>query len=121
MKPYIMLSLLSFMFFTSCKKEDKLSASKLDGNFLSVKDNPSDPVDHEIYNIYVKYGVPIFYNDTVSTEKRFDASGIEFDYHEILAVNYVISSNEQASGAEPDTYEIPADKSTLLPDRKSVV
>ncbi|SDL66333.1 hypothetical protein SAMN04487898_12260 [Pedobacter sp. ok626] len=117
MKLYIILSLVLAVLFTSCKKETTLEPSLLDKNFLSVQDNPSDPVDHEIYNIYIKYGVPIFYNDTVIREQRFDASGKSFMYYETLAVNYALTGTTSAGTVAPlpDYYKIPAAKTSLMP------
>ncbi|TCD03184.1 hypothetical protein [Pedobacter psychroterrae] len=117
MKLYVILSIILTIFFTSCKKEDVLEPSLMDKNFLSVKDNQTDPVDHEIYNIYVQYGVPIFYNDTVIREQRFDASGKRFMYYETLAVNYALTGTTSAGtiAPPPDYYKIPDSKTTLLP------
>lgn len=60
---FLLLLLLSTI---SCKKESYLEPSTLDENYFVNIDNPSDAVDHAIFNFYKETGVASFYNDTIA-------------------------------------------------------
>lgn len=48
-----------------CEKEDKLTP-KIDlENLYGIQDDPSDPIKHRVFEIYKKYGVPVYFNDTI--------------------------------------------------------
>lgn len=52
--------------FNACDDSEELE-NKIDFSSPYVlTDDPSDPVNHHRYEIYKKYGVPVFFNDTVS-------------------------------------------------------
>lgn len=61
--------LLLLLVFISCKKEKEPAPTNLDENYLVVKDNPNDPVDHRIFQFFESTGIPCFYNDTVSRKQ----------------------------------------------------
>lgn len=81
--------LLSILLIAACsKKEEFLSPSKKDKNYLVVHDNPNDPVDHAIYELYKKTGVPVFYNDTLGSKQVGDSAGIPQYVYIKMMVNY---------------------------------
>lgn len=73
---YYILTMLLLLLLAGCKKEAALQPSNRDENYLVVKDNPSDPVDHAIYQFYQATGVPVFYNDTIAREQIGDNDGV---------------------------------------------
>ncbi|MBO9632986.1 MAG: hypothetical protein J7578_07680 [Chitinophagaceae bacterium] len=58
--------LLTLSVLSACKKEATPAPSHKDENYLVVKDNPADPVDHRIFQFFENTGIPCFYNDTVA-------------------------------------------------------
>jgi hypothetical protein len=72
----------------ACKKEAAPQPSNKEEFFLTVKDNPSDPVDHAIYEFYKATNLPLFYNDTVAREQVGDSAGIPIYSYQRLAVRY---------------------------------
>ncbi|MBN9384044.1 MAG: hypothetical protein J0H74_25060 [Chitinophagaceae bacterium] len=76
---------------TACKKEAPLKPSDADENYLTVKDNPSDPVDHAIYQFYQNTGVSLFYNDTIGRKQVADSAGIPQYLYLRLAVAYSLA------------------------------
>ncbi|MBZ4189379.1 hypothetical protein [Niabella beijingensis] len=79
-------SLLLLM--VACKKEKGIVPSNKDVNYLVVHDNPSDPVDHGIYQFYTATGIPVFYNDTLERKQVNNTSDIPVYAYIKLAVNY---------------------------------
>ena len=71
-----------------CSKEKPLAPSNQDENYLVVKDNPSDPVDHSIYEFYKTTGIPFFYNDTVARRHVADSAGIPQYFNIVLSLGY---------------------------------
>ncbi|NML23638.1 hypothetical protein HHL16_22350 [Pseudoflavitalea sp. G-6-1-2] len=105
-------SLLLLLFFgvASCKKEAPLQPDEKDENRLEVKDNPSDPVDHAIYQFYQTTGVPVFYNDTIERIHVGDTSGIPVYSYRRLATNY------SPFGIQPGlSYKLIPEKEQALP------
>lgn len=92
---YILFGLLTFC-LASCGKEDALE-NKID--FTSpyvLTDDPSDAIQHHRYTIYEKYGIPVFFNDTVSstiTGKNYDGTPIY--RYETLDFNWSFSSHNK--------------------------
>ena len=69
--------------FTACDKEDHLTPSKVGKDWFTLEDS-NDPVDHAIYQFYTETGIPVFYNDTIGEETRFDHWGNSYTHYEIL-------------------------------------
>ncbi len=71
MTQYVNYVIILAVFFalTGCKKETALSPTNQDENYLVVKDNPNDPVDHQLYLFYQSTGIAGFYSDTVAKNK----------------------------------------------------
>lgn len=66
MKKIIYILALIFLTF-SCEKEIIEPSDETIINYFEIKnDNPDDPVEKARYEIYEKYGVPVFFNDTIA-------------------------------------------------------
>lgn len=86
---YIIAILMLFVFSTGCKKEKTLSPTNLDENYLVVKDNPNDPVDHQIFLFYQETGIPGFYSDTVSKKQvGVSSNGVPKYSYQLLTLAY---------------------------------
>lgn len=81
-----------FFFFTGCGKEDNLFPSKEDRNWFVITGDSDLPVDQAIYDLYKKWEIPVFYNDTIGREERgVDYNGNPIIYYRILNLNYSIN------------------------------
>lgn len=86
---YILIVLLVL----SCEKEE-LTQRIIHENLYAIKDDPTDPVKHRIYELYEKYNVPIYFNDTVG--KYFvknDVNGNPYYRYEMLDYNWKFYSD----------------------------
>ncbi|MBC5623479.1 hypothetical protein [Butyricimonas hominis] len=96
MKNLIGILLLSLFALASCHDDENgtLSPSNVDVDWYVIKDNPNDELDHLIYEIYSKYKVPVYYNDTIGREYRgLDANGDSIIYYKTLMLGYSIEQN----------------------------
>ena len=99
------------LLLASCKKEGALQPVNAEENLLVVKDNPSDPVDHAIYQFYQSTGIPCFYNDTISRKEAGLSNGVPRYSYTKLIVNW-----SPAMGADTFTqFRLPLEKTSLLP------
>lgn len=90
--------LLSMLITGGCsKKEGALAPSNKDENYLVVHDNPSDPIEHAVYELYKSTGVPVFYNDTIARKQVGESAGIPQYFYIRLMVNYSPSTGESTS------------------------
>lgn len=89
------LIIFSVLLAYGCKQEAALEPSNYDKNMLVVHDS-EDPIDHQIYEIYKSTGIPIFYNDSVTTEERLTPAGVKYMHTERLKIFY-------KPGAKPPT------------------
>lgn len=64
MKYFLYLFLL--LGIVSCTNEEDLKSNIEYSNEFTIVDNPNDSVTHERYLIYKEYGVPVYFNDTIS-------------------------------------------------------
>lgn len=72
----------------ACSKED-LDQPVLYENLYTIQDDPSDPVKHRIYTIYEKYGLPVYFNDTVGKYYvRDDVNGNPYYRYELIDLNW---------------------------------
>lgn len=69
--------------FMACDKEDHLTPSNVGKDWFTLEDS-NDPVDHAIYQFYTETGIPVFYNDTIGEETRYDNWGNPYTHYEIL-------------------------------------
>jgi hypothetical protein len=82
------LAFLLALSMVACKKEAVPQPSNKEEFHLIVKDNPSDPVDHAIYQFYKTTGIPLYYNDTIAREQVSDSAGIPIYSYQRLAIRY---------------------------------
>ncbi|WP_316799753.1 hypothetical protein [Pedobacter frigidisoli] len=87
MKKFIIYLLPALILF-SCKKEGSLLPSNVDKNFFEIIDNPSDSVDHAIFQFYQSTKIPVFYKDTIGIDARVDPFGISYNFYKKLGVDY---------------------------------
>lgn len=92
---------------TGCSKEGTLVESKKDDNLMSVKDNPSDPTDHAIYQFFQSTGIPCFYNDTIARElvgdNRYNYTKLSLAYSPVSGLDTSLK------------FQLPGDKITIIP------
>ena len=86
MKTYLKYYVLfSIALFSACEKEETPLRSLPTDNSYARYDNPSNPVDHAIYEVYQQSNIPILYTDTISKNPL-----------EILNLNYQLSGANTA-------------------------
>ncbi len=94
---YIIYSfcLLSVL-WTACSDTETLE-NKIDfSSPYVISDDPNDPVQHHRYQIYQQYGVPVFFNDTISkTYTGTDYDGEPIYHYETLDLNWSFSSHNK--------------------------
>lgn len=88
MKIIILLSI--FFAAISCNNEDDLIASYADKNYYVL--SPSDdPVENIMYQLYDKWGIPIFVSDTLGKEMiGVDEDGNSVFRYELLDLDYTL-------------------------------
>ena len=102
---YILGTILALAVF-ACNKEDDLVAGKVDFSSPYVIENdPNDPIQHRRYEIYEKYGVPVYFNDTISTKfLRYDNYGNPVYQYETLDMNWNFTSHTAGDVTYTYTY-----------------
>lgn len=86
MKMKYIIPFLLATFLVACGKEDDITPSKGETNWLVLEDS-DDPIDHLRYRIFEEFGIPVYYNDTIGSEERESMSGT-YTYYERLQVFY---------------------------------
>lgn len=79
MKHFLILFLL--LGILSCSNEEELTRNIQYSNEFTITDNPNDSVMHERYLIYKEFGVPVYFNDTISQVQ----TGVNFKGEPILS------------------------------------
>lgn len=88
-RPAITVMLLIHFVSTGCRKEKTPEPTRLDENYLVVKDNPNDPVDHQIFQFYQSTRIPCYYNDTVSKKQvGVSSTGVPQFSVQVLTLSY---------------------------------
>lgn len=89
------LSLLA----VSCSDHEDVLENKLDfSSPYVIEDDPSDPIQHHRYLIFEEYGVPVFFNDTVSETYIGEGyNGKPIYRYETLDLNWSFSSHNKNS------------------------
>lgn len=76
-----------------CEKENGLTSQIELENLYEIKDDPTDPVKHRVYEIYNKYGVPVYFNDTIGKVfVKKDVSGKDVYRYEVLDLAWGFTS-----------------------------
>lgn len=66
---HVVILLIALVCATSCSKEDEIDKQTVLENVYTITDDPNDPVQHKRYQIYQEYGVPVYFNDTISAKE----------------------------------------------------
>lgn len=88
-----LLLILSLGMGACSEKGEEITPSLKCEDLYVVEDEPSDTVRHRIYEIYQKYGVPVYFNDTIA--KIFDRTDIHGDSvfrYETMDLNWGFTS-----------------------------
>lgn len=85
------------MMIASCGEEDLVSQVDFTTPYV-LTDNPDDPVAHRCYELYTEYGVPIFFNDTLTvTEIGKGYDGEPLYRYETLDINWEFTERTNSS------------------------
>ena len=95
MKKWMLYSLMA-LFFIGCAEEADLEPTPMKNWFAIEKKENMDVVDQKIYDLYQKFGIGIFYNDTLGYEDRGrrDSVGNVMYHYEVLDLNYNFTTAE---------------------------
>lgn len=79
--------------------EDEILVGKIDFTSpYAITDNASDPIQHHRYEIYRKYGVAVFFNDTISrTQIGVQADGKPIYRYETLDLNWSFTDYDRSN------------------------
>lgn len=92
---YYSLCFLTLL-ITACNNEDELNNNISFESPYVIKDDPNDPIQHQRYLIYEKYGVAVFFNDTLSnTYIGTGYDGKPMYRYETLDFNWGFSSHNK--------------------------
>lgn len=81
--------LLILLAAAGCRKEKTPAPTHLDENYLVVKDNPDDAVDHQLYLFFQSTGIPGFYNDSVGKKQvGVSSTGVPQYTYQLLTLSY---------------------------------
>ena len=83
---YIITVLLLTLY--SCDKEDALEPSNVDEDWFIMQDEPDNAIKHRCYEIYKKWGIPVYCNDTIGVFNRVDNFGNPYTEYRKLQVFY---------------------------------
>lgn len=109
---YIVIGLL----FMSCSKDD-LDQSVIYENLYTIQDDPSDPVRHRIWQIYEKYGAPVYFNDTIGKYYvKDDINGNPFYRYELLDLNWNFYSDNSDKITYKKFYQTDTDQQMISLD-----
>ena len=98
MAKIVIALLLGWCIFLGCEDENIVSEPSYYENFWEIKDNPNDPVQHRAFEIYQKYGVPVFLNDTIGKIfVKVDIHGDSVFRYETIDLNWNFSSESYNS------------------------
>lgn len=82
---YLLISILFVLAFCSCQKEDELTNELDFSNVFEITNDPNDAVQSARYEIYTKYNVSVYFNDTVGQQLiRYDINGNPYYRYETL-------------------------------------
>lgn len=87
MKRYGLMILGIALLLGACRDEDEIGPIQGEKDWFILEDS-DDPIDHQRFNIYKEFGIPVYYNDTIGSESRLSVSGDPYTYYECLKVFY---------------------------------
>lgn len=97
MKRVVLYMLLACL-LPACQKEDGITPGTGFENLYIISDNPEDSIQHKRYELYVTYGVPVFFNDTIGKVfVKMDVDGDSVFHYETLDLNWTFSGTNSGS------------------------
>lgn len=95
MKINILLSVFwAALLLCSCGDNDEAVPSHMEKNWYVIEYDPNaNELDRLIYEVYDRTGFPIFYNDTIGSQTRYDKGGNPYTYYEIFKPGYQFTSS----------------------------
>ena len=100
---YVSILLFTILAFCSCQKEDALENEIDFSNPYAIEDS-DDPIQKRRFEIFNKYGVPVYFNDTIGRQfVRNDINGNPYYRYETIDLNWIFytpnqQNQEQVSG-----------------------
>ncbi len=83
------------LFILGCRKEDSLEVQLELRDLYAITDNPNDSIQHRIWEIYDKYHVPVYFNDTIAKEfMKIDVYGDTVWRYETVDMAWTFDGNE---------------------------
>lgn len=114
MKKYgILFGLALILLASGCKKEEALEPSNLDRNWYEIKNNPSDPLQSLLYDVYQQYGVSLLTSNILGEVERTNEFGQTYTHQEVLSYNYNFGPGGQWHVDNKITYAAAADNANL--------
>lgn len=102
MKKLGLYMLMAFL-IAACQKESEITPGIVYENLYTIQDDPADSIQHKRYELYTKYGVPVYFNDTIGKVfVKTDINGDSVFHYETLDLNWKFSSNDSKS----ETYHV---------------
>ncbi len=94
----VIVLFLGWCLFIGCEDENIESEPSYYENFWEIKDNPNDPVQHRAFEIYQKYGIPVFLNDTIGKMfVKIDIHGDSIFRYETIDLNWNFTSESYST------------------------
>ncbi len=108
-----LLSLL--LLLCGCEKDEIDAELNYYENLFEIKDDPSDSVQHRVYELYKKYNVPIFFNDTIGKAfVKVDIKGDSVYRYELLDLGWSFTSGGNTSSYTFQYLVSPSEKMLAL-------
>lgn len=117
MKRLILLYSMMLCLLGACSDEDNLAPTEIKNWFEIVEKENMDVVDQKIYDIYKKFEVGVFYNDTLGKEDRGrrDSVGNIIYYYEVLNLSFDMTGSMGSVIWDPVDVSTAEGKEKLLP------
>ena len=92
------LYILWICLILACQKEKGITPATGFENLYTITDNPGDSIQHKRYELYQKYGVPVYFNDTIGQVfVKVDVNGDSVFRYETLDLNWAFSGTNSGS------------------------
>lgn len=107
---------LCIFLMLACSKEE-LDHPVLYENLYTLQDDPSDPVKHRIYEIYEKYGAPVYFNDTIGKfYVKDDIYGQPYYRYEKIDLNWHFYSDDSKVASYDIYYQTDVERQMISLD-----
>lgn len=89
----LIYALMIMLTFSACTGEDEIKGEMSLTNPFTVSDDLNDSIQHKRFEIYEKYGVPVYFNDTIAkTDQGLDRNGAPVIQYETIDLNWGFES-----------------------------